>query len=176
LADSGNNTIRKVLIATGAVVTLAGSAGTSGSSDGSGVSTMFDHPQGITTDGTNLYVADTNNHVIRKVAIATGAVTTLAGNASDIMGSADGTGADARFYYTYGITTDGTNLYVADSGNGKGAIRKVVIATGAVSTLAGGESDGNGTSAKFYHPQGITTDGTKLYVTNSANNTINIIK
>ena len=176
VADTGNHLIRKVVIATGEVATLAGSAGTWGSSDGSGVSAMFAHPQGITSDGTNLYVADTDNHVIRKVVIATGAVTTMAGDASDRRGTADGTGAAASFYSTYGITTDGTNLYVTDSGNGIGSIRKVVIATGAVTTLAGGESEGNGASAKFYHPQGITTDGKRLYVTNSANNTINIIR
>ena len=176
VADSGNNTIRKVTIATGAVTTLAGSAGAGGSTDEIGVAARFSRPQGITTDGTNLYVADTYNFLIRKVVIATGAVTTLAGNAPNPPGTTDGTGAEARFSYAYGITTDGTNLYVAESGTSRGTIRKIVIATGAVTTLAGGTTDASDSGARLYHPQGLTTDGTKLYVTNSGNNTINVVQ
>ncbi|MBI5236082.1 MAG: hypothetical protein HY886_07530, partial [Deltaproteobacteria bacterium] len=77
---------------------------------------------GITTDGTNLYVADTYNHTIRKIVISTGVVTTLAGTALS-TGSTDGTGSVARFYNPFGITTDGTNLYVADTSNH--TIRKI---------------------------------------------------
>lgn len=176
VADSGNNTIRKVAIATGAVTTLAGSAGVRGSTDETGFAARFYRPQGITTDGINLYVTDTHNFVIRKVVIATGAVSTLAGDALDLPGTTDGNGAEARFSHAYGITTDGTNLYVADSGTSRGAIRMVVIATGTVTTLVGGTSDISGAGARLYHPQGLTTDGTKLYVTNSANNTINIVQ
>jgi len=69
------------------------------------------------------------------------------------------------FKFPYGITTDGTNLYVSDYGNHR--IRKIVISTGVVTTLAGssqGSTDGTGTSATFDEPYGITTDGTNLYV------------
>jgi sugar lactone lactonase YvrE len=174
VADSGNHTIRKVVIATGVVTTLAGTAGSSGSADGTGTSARFFDPFGITTDGTNLYVADSGNHTIRKVVIATGVVTTLAGTAGS-SGSTDNTGTSARFFDPFGITTDGTNLYVADSGNH--TIRKVVIGTGVVTTLAGtagssGSTDGAGTSARFFNPHGITTDGTNLYVADSGNHTI----
>ena len=127
VADSGNHTIRKVVIATGVVTTLAGTAGFSGSSDGTGTTARFNDPNGVTTDGTNLYVADSGNHTIRKVVIATGVVTTLAGTAGS-SGSSDNTGTSARFTIQMAITTDGTNLYVADSGNH--TIRKVVIAIG----------------------------------------------
>ena len=54
---------------TGAVTTLAGTAGTIGSSDGTGGAASFNFPVGITTDGTNLYVADTYNDTIRKIVI-----------------------------------------------------------------------------------------------------------
>ncbi len=80
----------------------------------------FYNPKGITTDGTNLYVADYNNHRIRKIVISTGVVTTLAGSS---LGSTDATGTSASFSRPAGITTDGTNLYVADMNNHR--IRKI---------------------------------------------------
>jgi DNA-binding beta-propeller fold protein YncE len=78
-----------------------------------------------------------------------------------------------------GITTDGTNLYVAEQANHK--IRKIVISTGAVTTVAGTGSSGSannttGTSASFNGPEGITTDGTYLYVTDTQNDTIRKIE
>ena len=97
-----------------AVTTLAGT-GSSGSANGTGTSASFNVPYGITTDGTNLYVGDSSNHLIRKIVISTGAVTTLAGTGDN--GSANGTGTSASFSKPFGITTDGTNLYVADYSN-----------------------------------------------------------
>ena len=113
MADSVNDLIRKIIISTGVVTTLAGT-GSSGSTNGTGTSASFNEPWGITTDGTNLYVAGNSNHLIRKIVISTGVVTTLAGSSD---GSANWTGTSASFNYPKGITTDGTNLYVADSGN-----------------------------------------------------------
>ncbi len=174
VTDSYYSTIRKIAISTGVVTTLAGSAGLSGSTDGTGSAARFNSPSGITTDGTNLYVADTGNNTIRKIVISTGEVSTLAGSAG-LSGSTDGTGSAARFNGPSGITTDGTNLYVADEFNS--TIRKIVISTGMVTTLAGtagiqGSSDGTGSAATFYNPHGITMDGTNLYVTDSWNDTI----
>jgi len=143
------------------VTTLAGT-GSSGSANGTGTSASFNNPYGITTDGTNLYVADYSNHLIRKIVISTGAVTTLAGTGSS--GSANGTGTSASFQSPEGITTDGTNLYVADTENYE--IRHINISTGVVTTVAGtgssGSANGTGTSASFNYPHGITTDGTNL--------------
>jgi fibronectin type 3 domain-containing protein len=166
-----NYRLYKIVIASGAVTPLVGS-GSSGSADGTGAAASFNWAYGITTDGTNVYVADTWNHKIRKVVIATGVVTTLAGSGS--IGSADGTGTGASFNFPYGITTDGTNLYVADTNNH--LIRKVVIATGVVSTVAGtttsGSANGTGTAAAFNLPKSITTDGTSLYVAEAGGNKI----
>ena len=171
VTDTNNYTIRKIVIATGAVSTFAGS-GISSAVDGTGTAASFKSPRGITTDGTNLYVTDINNYSIRKIVIATGAVTTLAG--SGTSGSVDGTGTAASFKGPYGITTDGTNLYVADSSSN--TIRKVVISTGAVTTLAGSGTlasvDGTGSSASFNSPRGITTDGTNIYEVDYGNSTI----
>ncbi len=151
-----------------AVTTLAGSS--SGSTDATGTSASFDNPMGITTDGTNLYVADNGNDRIRIIVIDNGTVTTLAGSS---QGSTDATGTSASFNNPHGITTDGTNLYVADESNHR--IRKIVIDNGTVTTMAGssqGYTDATGTSARFYRPRGITTDGTNLYVADMYNHRI----
>ena len=166
-----SSAIRKIVISTGVVTTIAGIANSTGSTDGTGSAARFYSPAGITTDGTNLYVADAGNHTIRKVVISTEVVTTIAGlPGSGNYLSTDGTGSAARFFTPIGITTDGTNLYVTDSYNNK--IRKIVISTGVVTTLAGsgtaGSTNGTGTAASFSDPSGITTDGTNLYVADSS--------
>jgi len=178
VADSGNNLIRKIVISTGVVTTLAGAGGTGACVDNdNGSLAKFSKPQGITTDGTNLYVADRSCQLIRKIVISTGAVTTLAG--SGIKGDDDNeTGTLAKFDGPAGITTDGNNLYVTQVGDGKHSIRKIVISTGVVTTLAGGSvgtTDATGTAAKFSSPYGITTDGTNLYVMDYGNNRIRMI-
>ena len=107
-------------VATGAVTTLAGS-GEEGDADGVGGAAQFCGPRGlaISPDGSALFVADNDNHKIRRVEVATGAVTTLAG--SGAMGSADGVGGAAEFRCPWGVTVspDGSALFVADSDNHK---------------------------------------------------------
>lgn len=174
ITDEINHTIRKMIISTGEVTTLAGTAGMTGSADGTGATARFYRPRGITTDGTNLYVTDTFSNTIRQIVIATGAVTTLAGTAG-MSGSTDGTGAAARFAFPSDLVADSENLYVTDRHTH--IIRQIVISTGVVSTLAGtagmaGSTDGTGAAARFDGPTGITTDGTRLYVVDTNNNTI----
>jgi sugar lactone lactonase YvrE len=177
VADSGNNKIRKIVIASGAVTTLAGSGAIGSANSTTGTIATFNLPSSITTDGANLYVAERNNHLIRKIVIASGAVTTIAG--SGAAGSANSpTGISASFNTPFGIATDGTNLYVADTYNN--LIRKIVIASGAVTTLAGsgaiGLADNTiGINASFNGPTGIATDGTNLYVADFDNHMIRMI-
>ncbi|MCX6996216.1 MAG: hypothetical protein NTV49_03820, partial [Kiritimatiellaeota bacterium] len=111
----------------------------------------FKYPYHVAVDSAgNVYVADYNNHTIRKVTAA-GMVTTLAGSAGN-RGSADDTGSAARFDYPIGVAVDGAgNLFVADQYNHK--IRKVTAA-GVVTTLAGsagnrGSADHTGSAARF---------------------------
>jgi hypothetical protein len=177
VTEVGNNKIRQIVIATGVVTTLAGS-GVSSSADGLGAAATFTNPRGITTDGTNLYVAEVGTSAnVRKIVIATGAVTTVAGSPT-LFGSVNGTGTAATFTIPTGITTDGTNLYIADAGAQN--IRKIVIATGVVTTLAGtglaGSIDGAGATSSFYAPSGIISDGVSLYVSDLTNNKIRKIQ
>ena len=175
VADTDNNEVRKVTAA-GVVTTLAGAAGTSGSSDGSGSAASFNGPSGIVADATgNLYVADTLNDTIRKVTSA-GAVTTIAGVAGS-NGFADGAGSAARFHGPQGLALDFSgNLFVADTNNN--AIRKVVTASGAVTTVAGqagiaGSADGAASQAEFHYPSGVAVDTSgNLYVADTDNHTL----
>lgn len=180
VADTGNNSIRKIDISSGVVTLIAGSTtGLAGSVDAlNGTDAKFNQPTGITTDGTNLYVADSANNTIRKIVISTGSVTTLAGTAT-VAGFADSIGTAASFNQPARITTDGSQLYVTDFRNG--TIRKIVIATGAVTTLAGsarnlGNVNDSGSAARFNQPNGITTDGANLYVIDTFYNSIRKIQ
>jgi hypothetical protein len=169
VADRYNHRIRKIT-ESGVVSTLAGS-GTSGNTDGTGTSAKFFYPSGVAVDGAgNVYVADQNNHSIRKIT-ASGVVSTLAGSA---QGYTDGTGTSAKFDFPMGVAVDGDgNVYVADYGNNR--IRKIT-ALGVVSTLAGGTSgytDGTGASAKFDYPRGVAVDGAgNVYVADQYNHRI----
>ena len=157
VADRYNHRIRAVATAMNIVSTLAGS-GSAGFSDATGTSASFSQPIGVTAspDGTTLFVGDFANHRIRSVTIATGAVATLAGSGSAT--AVDGTGAAASFNGPTGvvISPDGATVFVAEWQSHR--IRLIVVATGAVSTLAGGTqgfTDGTGGSARFDNPNGV---------------------
>jgi hypothetical protein len=177
VADTENNSIRQVCINAdctyGNTITFAGSTGAaSGDDDGFGTGATFFRPTGIVLVGVNLYVSDSGNNQIRQISLLTQQVTTLAG--TGVSGNLNGAADVASFDTPMGITSDGTNLYVADAQNNM--IREVVIATGVVTTLAGsgtaGSTDAIGTSASFWYPEGVVTDGTFVYVTDTQNNTI----
>jgi uncharacterized repeat protein (TIGR02543 family) len=155
--------LKKINIATGAVTTLPSMPNTISS---------------ITTDGTSLYMCSFPGHVVWKYVLATGVRTTLAGSGSS--GSTDGTGIAASFYRPSGVATDGTNLYVADSGNY--TIRKVVLASGLVSTISGaaasiGTTNGAAASARYNYVASLAYDGNHdcLYIADSGNAKIRLL-
>lgn len=159
------------------VSTLAGLAGAFGWADGTGSAARF-RPTGVAADGLgNVYVADRENHVIRKVT-GGGVVTTLAGK-PQTHATGDGTNNAAGFTYPTGICLDNLgNLYVADTGNN--LIRKVrpVGTNWVVTTIAGqvgvaGTSDGPGLSALFNSPNGIGIDpATNLFVADGGSGSV----
>lgn len=145
VTDQVHHTIRKV-VPGNSVTTLAGAAPRTGSADGTGSAALFNEPLGIARDGSgNLYVADSRNHTIRRIA-PNGAVTTLAGAAGE-TGNADGTGSAARFNLPRDVATDPTgNVFISDDFNNN-LIRRMTP-VGAVTTFA----------SQLVEPQGVAVD------------------
>ncbi|MGH8318317.1 MAG: hypothetical protein ACREUL_10105 [Steroidobacteraceae bacterium] len=174
VADTNNNEIREISPA-GVVTTLAGST-TAGHADGTGSAASFDAPTSVAVDSAgNVYVADSFNNEIRKIAPG-GIVTTFAGSTNP--GAADGTGSAASFRNPEGVAVDSSgNLYVADSLNNE--IRMITPAA-LVTTFAGsvtaGSANGSSTSASFNGPTGVAVDSSgNLYVADHNNNEIRMI-
>ncbi len=172
VADAGNYTIRKITPA-GIVSTLAGKAGSSGSTNGTGTAAKFNYPSGLAVSPANgnIFVADATNDLIRKVTPA-GVVTTFAGRAG-FKGSTNATGTNARFNNPVDVAADAAgNLYIADAGNH--AIRKITSA-GVVTTLAGtagvsGSADGLAVATLFNGPAGVRLDAAgNLLVADTSN-------
>src|SRR5262249_46781844 len=86
ITDLTDSVIKRMLLSTGAVTTIAGSPGDFGSTDGSSSGARFGEPAGIWSDGTNVYVTDAYFDTVRKISIATGQVTTLAGSPDNPSG------------------------------------------------------------------------------------------
>ena len=131
VADRGDHTIRKITSG-GVVTTLAGTARSYGSTDGTGSAARFNYPGGVAVDAAgNVYVADSFNHTIRKITSG-GVVTTLAGTAGS-SGSTEGTGSAARFSVPSGVAVDAAgNLYVVEPFNytiRKGSLPTPVLTT-----------------------------------------------
>jgi hypothetical protein len=178
VADSGNNTIRRIS-KEGRVETIAGTAGVAGKRDGRGTEAQFNfefYGGGVAADAAgNIYVGDTSNNTVRKIA-PDGQVTTIAGNANEPPGSVDGRGSEARFNGPSHlvIAHDGT-ISVADTSNH--TIRKIAT-DGTVSTVAGGAglrgyADGSASIARFNLPHGLTLDGAgNLYVGDVGNDAV----
>ena len=156
VSDQGTDTIRKIT-SSGVVTSFTGS--------------VFSAPQGIVAQGSDLYVADSGNHAIRKVD-PSGVVSTFAGSDSGVEGFADGTGTGARFSAPKGMATDGSFLYVADTGNH--SIRKIEIGTGVVTTVAGDGLSGmpTDTPSRFSSPEGVAVLSSNIYVADTGNHAI----
>ncbi|MEI8204074.1 MAG: T9SS type A sorting domain-containing protein [Bacteroidota bacterium] len=178
IADRGNNVIRKVTASTGIISTVAGN-GTAGYTGNNGLATAasLNGPDGITLDSAgNMYISDQYNNVIRKVTKSTGIITTIAGNGTAGFSGDNGLATSAQLNDpSLGIAFDAAgNFYIADDGNSR--IRKVTVATGIITTVAGngtfGYSGDNGpaTSAALNGPEGVGVDALgNIYITDENN-------
>ena len=165
IADSGNNVIREVVKATGDIITVAGN-GTAGYSGDGGPATAaeLNDPNGVAVDSAgDLFIADTDNNVIREVVKATGDIITVAGNGTAGYSGDGGPATAAELNGPVGVAVDSAgDLFIADNGNN--VVREVVKATGDIITVAGngtaGYSGDNGpaTAAELNNPCRVAVD------------------
>src|SRR5205814_1938304 len=137
------------------------------------------YPFGVALDASgNLYIADWNNLRIRKVAAATGIITTVAGNGNATFTGDGGVATSAGLFYPTGVALDASgNLYIADSNHNR--IRKVDAASRIITTVAGNGNatfagdGGAATSASLFNPSGVALDASgNLYIADSSNHRI----
>jgi sugar lactone lactonase YvrE len=181
IADYNNNRVRKVIMSTGIINTIAGN-GTAGHTGDGGQATAaeLDNPIYLAFDGSgNLYFSDMGSNEVRKITTA-GIISTFAGNGIQGFSGDGGQATAAELNLPANLAFDASgNLYIDDYANN--AIRKVIVSTGIISTVAGEgpthggyNSDGiQATAAELNYPDGVAIDGSgNLYITDQLNNRI----
>ena len=186
IADEANSVVREINATTGVITTIAGN-GTAGFAGDTNTATgaELNYPHGLGFDsGGNLYIADTDNKRIRKVAAGTGIITTVAGGSYMSYSGDGGPATSAGLSGPYGVSVDSAgNLYISDTFNN--VIRKVNVA-GIISTIAGHASSpynnypggysgdgGPATSAQLYQPDAVAIDSAgNLYIADTENSAI----
>jgi sugar lactone lactonase YvrE len=120
IADSGNNRVRKITVSTGIITTVAGNGieGYSGD-DGAATNAELSYPSGLALDSAgNLYIADLDNSVIRKVSKSSGMISTVAGTGAAGYSGDGGPATTAELSYPNGVALDASgNIYIADQDN-----------------------------------------------------------
>ena len=173
IADSNHN---RIVVASldGSVTHIIGS-GEDGLADGDFAAAQFSHPQGMALDGDVLFVADTENHAVRKVDLAGGCVATIAGNGSQGSRRAGkAPGDEAELNSPWDLVCHDEKLYIAMAGCHQ--LWVLDLPTGMVGPYAGSGaesiSDGALAEATLAQPSGITTDGNRLYFADSETSAI----
>jgi sugar lactone lactonase YvrE len=184
IVDNGNNRIRRVDLASGIITTIAGN-GTAGFSGDGGPATSasLNGPISVTLAGSNLFITDIGNNRVRRVDLATGIITTIAGNGRVGFSGDGGPATSAMFRRPRQIAADSSgNLFIADLNNHR--IRRVDAATQIITTVAGsgpvgaamGSFSGDGgpaVSATLNTPRGVAADGTgNILIADGFNNRI----
>jgi len=176
IADTGNRRIRRV--AAGTITTFAGNGGFGFDGDGgAATSTSLASPSGVVVDDSgNVFIADTGNRLIRRVAAGTGIINVLAGNLIAGFSGDGGAATSANLSNPSGVAVDGSgNLFIADRSNNR--IRRVASSTGIITTVAGG-GYAIGISNIYVSlslPRGVVVSGNKVYVTDTARHNIYVL-
>jgi streptogramin lyase len=188
IADTENNSIRRVDTSTGVITTFAGTGSSGYSGDGGpAMSAKLSKPRGVFADGAGkVYLADTDNHRIRMVDLTTEIITRVAGsgdNVYDEENDEDVSPLSAHLNKPRGVSVDASgNIYIADTENCM--IRKVDVSTNKINRVAGatdGESplcgwSGDGglaTNTRLNKPRGVWVDASgNIYIADTENNRI----
>lgn len=167
VADSTNNRIRKITVATGVITTLAGTGAPGSSGDGGpATSAQLNQPRGVAVDSAgDVYIAEYSGQRLRKITVATGIITTVAGTGAPGFAGDGGLATAAELNGPNDVILDSVgNIYIADANHHR--IRKITVATGIITTLAGG-------GGEFINPAGIALDGAgDIYVADFANHRV----
>jgi sugar lactone lactonase YvrE len=179
IADVANDRIRQVDVVTGTITTVAGDGSRGFSGDGGrATAASLNAPTGVTVDSSgNLYIADSRNYRVRRVDVAAGIITTVAGNGIYGFSGDGGPATAASLSFPWGVALDGSgNLHIADTNNNR--IRRV-DASGIITTVAGdgiygfSGDGGPATAASLRSPTGVALDGSgNLYIADTNNNRI----
>jgi hypothetical protein len=181
IGDQYNHRVRKVIVSSGVITTVAGS-GSSGYSGNNGPATSANifRPCGVNLDSShNIYFGEFNGYgVIRKVTVSTGILTTVAGTGTQGYNGDNIQATSALLNSPYDVVVDSYgNLYIADWSNNR--VRKVTVNTGLITTVAGtgtASSTGDGsvaTSATLNGPMFIRLDSSgNLYIGERAGNRV----
>lgn len=164
----------------GHIRTIIGT-GEAGKTDGDFTQAQFNRPQGVTLAGNMLYVADTENHLIRRVDLATRQVETLAGNGEQygmVRSPLEGPAREIALNSPWDIALNGDNLYIAMAGEHR--IFVLHLASGIIEPFAGAGpealSDGSYQEALFAQPNGLALDDNRvLYVADSESSAVRAI-
>ena len=180
IADFDNQRIRRLAAGTGVITTVAGNGTRGFGGDGRpATSARLNGPSGVAVDGAgNVFIADSSNQRIRRVAVSTGVIATVAGNGAAVFAGDGGAATSASLAYPYGVAVDGAgNVLIADTYNQR--IRRVAAGTGALTTVAGNggwgfSGDGGpGTSASLNAPFGVAVDaGGNLFIADQFNHRV----
>jgi sugar lactone lactonase YvrE len=189
IADTGNNVIRKVVLSTGVITTVAGNGTAGFSGDGVATSVMLNTPADVKVDSSgNLFIADQSNFAIREVSASTGAITTVAGlctttpslSCSSGYTGDGGAATSAQLNSPQAVAVDSSgNIYIADTGNN--VVRKVsggTITTAVGNGTAGYTGDGGSPGgAELNFPDGLTFDTSgMLYIDDAGNKVVRTVK
>jgi hypothetical protein len=181
IADSHNNRIREVIAATGIINTIAGTgvAGYGGDT-GPALSALLSYPTALAIDSNgSIYIADTNNHRIRKITGTT--ITTVAGDGEQIFSGDGGAATAAGLDSPNGIGVDANfNLYIGDTHNQR--VREVTFSSTIISTIAGtgvksyGGDAGAASGGVLARPRGVSVESNgTILIADSDNDRIRAI-
>ena len=178
IADTHNHRIRKLDLTTGLITTIAGATAGFSGDNGLATAAQLDLPTALAVDANNLYIADTQNYRVRKIATATGLITTVAGNGTQGFSGDGGPATAASIDSAAGLAIDSAgDLYIADTHNHR--IRKIAAATRMITTIAGTGAEafaGDNAAAKaaaLALPHGLSIDAAgNLYIADTENHRV----